>query len=42
MDTLPIHLCARFAAERRSRPGVLLRLVPESPRVWDLSGILPR
>jgi PPOX class probable F420-dependent enzyme len=32
----------RFAAERRSRPGVLLRLVPDSPRVWDLSGILPR
>jgi PPOX class probable F420-dependent enzyme len=32
----------RFAAERRSRPGVLLRLVPYSPRVWDLSGILPR
>jgi hypothetical protein len=31
----------RFAAERRSRPGVLLRLVPDSPRVWDLSGILP-
>jgi PPOX class probable F420-dependent enzyme len=30
----------RFAAERRSRPGVLLRLVPDSPRVWDLSGIL--
>ena len=28
----------RFAAERRSRPGVLLRLVPDSPRVWDLSG----
>jgi hypothetical protein len=26
----------RFAAERRSRPGVLLRLVPDSPRVWDL------
>ena len=24
----------RFA-ERRSRPGVLLRLVPDSPRVWD-------
>jgi PPOX class probable F420-dependent enzyme len=21
--------------------GVLLRLVPDSPRVWDLSGILP-
>jgi PPOX class probable F420-dependent enzyme len=31
----------RFAAERRSRPGVLLRLAPDSPRVWDLSGILP-
>jgi hypothetical protein len=30
----------RFAAERRSRPGVLLRLVPDGPRVWDLSGIL--
>ena len=32
----------RFAAERQSRPGVLLWLIPESPRVWDLSGILPR
>ena len=32
----------RFAVERRSTPGVLLRLVPDSPRVWDLSGILPR
>jgi hypothetical protein len=32
----------RFAAERRSRPGVLLQLVPDSLRVWDLSGILPR
>jgi len=32
---------ARFAAERRSKPGVLLRLVADSPRVWDLSGILP-
>ena len=31
----------RFAAERRSRPGVLLRIIPDSPRVWDLSGILP-
>jgi len=31
----------RFAAERRSRPGVLLGLVPDRPRVWDLSGILP-
>lgn len=33
---------ARFAAERSSRPGVLLRLVPDEPRVWDLSGILPQ
>lgn len=31
----------RFAAERRSKPGVLLRLVPDEPRVWDLSGIVP-
>jgi hypothetical protein len=30
----------RFAKER-SVPGVLLRFVPESPRVWDLSKILP-
>jgi hypothetical protein len=28
----------RSAAERRSKPGVLLRLVPDSPRLWDLSG----
>jgi PPOX class probable F420-dependent enzyme len=32
----------RFAIARRSRPGVLLRLVPASPRVWDLSAILPK
>jgi len=32
----------RFASERRSKPGVLLRLVPASPRAWDLSAILPR
>ena len=31
----------RFAAERSSRPGVLLRLSADSPRIWDLSGILP-
>jgi PPOX class probable F420-dependent enzyme len=31
----------RFAAERRSKPGVLLRLAADTPRVWDLSGILP-
>jgi PPOX class probable F420-dependent enzyme len=31
----------RFAAARRSKPGVLLELVPVEPRVWDLEGILP-
>ena len=31
----------RFAAARSSKPGVLLRLVPKEPRVWDLTGILP-
>jgi hypothetical protein len=31
---------ARFAAERR-RPGVLVRLPADEPRVWDLSAILP-
>jgi PPOX class probable F420-dependent enzyme len=32
----------RFAEARRSKPGVLLRLVPDRQRVWDLSAILPR
>lgn len=31
----------RFAAERRAKPGVLLRLHDPEPRVWDLSAILP-
>ena len=31
----------RFANSRSSVPGVLLRLVPETPRAWDLSAILP-
>jgi len=31
----------QFAAERGSKPGVLLRLVADTPRVWDLSAILP-
>ena len=31
----------RFADARRSRPGVLLRLVPDAPRIWSLSEILP-
>ena len=33
---------ARFADTRRSKPGVLLRLTPDDPRVWDLSGMLSR
>jgi PPOX class probable F420-dependent enzyme len=32
----------RFAAERASKPGVLLQLRPVEPRVWDLGHILPR
>ena len=32
----------RFAAERRAKPGVLLRLADPEPRVWDLSALLPR
>lgn len=31
----------RFAAARKSPKGVLLRLMPDDPRVWDLSAILP-
>jgi PPOX class probable F420-dependent enzyme len=31
----------RFAAQRSSKPGILLRLACDRPRVWDLSGILP-
>jgi PPOX class probable F420-dependent enzyme len=31
----------RFADSRSSVPGVLLRLAPEVPRVWDLSAIVP-
>ena len=31
----------RSAAERASKPGVLLRLAADKPRVWELSGILP-
>jgi PPOX class probable F420-dependent enzyme len=32
----------RFAAARKDRPGVVLRLRPVEPRVWDLTDILPR
>ena len=31
----------RFAAERRSSRGTLLRVVPQDPRVWDLGAALP-
>jgi PPOX class probable F420-dependent enzyme len=31
----------RFAAARKEKPGVLLRLAAEESRVWDLSAILP-
>ena len=31
----------RFADERVARPGILLRLVAERPRIWSLAGILP-
>jgi PPOX class probable F420-dependent enzyme len=31
----------RRFAEERAVPGVLLRLVPTSPRIWDMSAILP-
>ena len=32
---------ARFAEERRTRPGVLLRLRPDTPRTWNLAAMLP-
>jgi PPOX class probable F420-dependent enzyme len=32
----------RFAADRTSKPGVVLRLDASEPRVWDLGKILPR
>jgi Pyridoxamine 5'-phosphate oxidase len=31
----------RFAANRRSRSGTLMRLIPDQPRVWDLAAALP-
>ena len=38
---LGVEAGRRFAADRRSKPGVLLRLADHDPRVWDLSAILP-
>ena len=31
----------RFAARRMAKPGVVVRLAQEQPRVWDLAGMLP-
>jgi PPOX class probable F420-dependent enzyme len=39
---LGVDAGARYAEQRRSRPGVLLRLACDSPRIWDLLAILPR
>jgi PPOX class probable F420-dependent enzyme len=36
------HDGERFAADRLSKPGVLLRLPTSEPRVWDLAAILPK
>ncbi len=33
---------ARMATERRSKPGVLLRLSDDSLRAWDLAAVLPK
>jgi hypothetical protein len=38
---LGVEAGGRFAVERRSKPGVLLRLDDPDPRAWDLSAILP-
>jgi PPOX class probable F420-dependent enzyme len=38
---LGVEAGRRFAAARRSKPGVLLRLIAHEPRVWDLSAIIP-
>jgi PPOX class probable F420-dependent enzyme len=37
---LGVEAGKRFAEERRSKPGVLLRLDASDARVWDLSAIL--
>jgi PPOX class probable F420-dependent enzyme len=31
----------RYAAGRRSKPGILVRFRAEAPRVWDLRSMLP-
>jgi PPOX class probable F420-dependent enzyme len=39
---LGVEAGRRFAAERASKPGVLLQLFAEDPRIWDLADILPK
>ncbi len=38
---LGVEAGKRFADERRSHPGVVVRLDAHAPRVWDLSAMLP-
>jgi PPOX class probable F420-dependent enzyme len=38
---LGVEAGKRFASERRSHPGVVVRLDARNPRVWDLSAMLP-
>jgi PPOX class probable F420-dependent enzyme len=38
---LGTHAGGRFAAARRGKSGVVLRLAAAEPRVWDLSALLP-
>ena len=35
------ELGARYAEQRAPKPGVLVRLSSDEPRVWDLSHMLP-
>jgi len=35
------ELGARYAVERAAKPGVLLSISSDQPRVWDLSHMLP-
>src|SRR5215213_325851 len=36
------ELGARYAVERAAKPGVLVSISSDQPRVWDLSHMLPR
>lgn len=39
---LGVEAGRRFAAERATKPGVLVQLAAEDPRIWDLADILPK